>query len=99
MVIQTQEAFFAVHGVSYSDGTVWRQEAVRAVVEGQELYAVPDTENAFDNTAIKIFAEKELRHPLGFVLRDYPGREPGGQLEFPVRHSYGEGQFRQYGSD
>jgi len=68
--MMTQEAFFAISGVSYSDNNVRRQVHVKEVKEGQELYAVPDDQNAFDDTAIKIYADAQLSKPLGFVPKE-----------------------------
>jgi hypothetical protein len=58
-------------GVTHKDdnGTE-RQDNCRKVVDGQKLYVVLETNNAFDPQAMKIFADEALQLPLGYVQRE-----------------------------
>lgn len=65
-----KEFVTSVKGVSFEDNGVRRQEHVRSLVEGQELYVKRDEQNPFDLHALLIFADKECTKRLGHVPRE-----------------------------
>jgi hypothetical protein len=57
-------------GISFRDDGEDRQLNVKLLVEGQQLYWIHESDNRFDPCAIKIFADENHRHTLGYLQKE-----------------------------
>lgn len=68
-----REAQSKIIGVTFDDTGVaypHRQENIRSLSAGQQLYPQYEEDNPFDENAIKLYADPELQRPLGYVKRE-----------------------------
>jgi hypothetical protein len=97
-----QEKFEKIAGVSEKDGDIKRQVYVRELQVDQELFFRHDGDNAFDTKALKIFSDKEMMKPLGFIPRElanemFEKMKEGWQYRLFVKRRTGGPAPRYYG--
>jgi len=66
-----------------------RQDTIKALTAGQELYFLHEKTNPYDPNAIKLFADKDMKIELGYINKDLTK----DLLDFMYKHSIRFGVF------
>jgi len=60
-----------IHGVTLGeDQGEHRQENVKTLLSGQQIFGKREEDNPFDSSAIKLYADEACTLPLGYVPRE-----------------------------